>query len=87
MTMNRRRLMLGIGAALLVGGWGATRYVVQQQRTFPPVGGRRTIGTYDPWHAGELYGQTIYIGGVIGMAVGAGLIGFAVLRPTSRMDE
>ncbi len=84
MTMGRRRLVLGIGAALLIGGWGATRYAAQQQSTFPPVGGRRTIGIYSPWHAGELYGQTIYIGGVVSMAVGAGLIGFAALPPTSR---
>ncbi|MEE9128542.1 MAG: hypothetical protein V3T84_00880 [Phycisphaerales bacterium] len=56
MTMGRRRLMLGIGAALLVGGWGVIRYAD-------------------------------FIGGVLSMAVGAGLIGFAVLRPTNHKDE
>ena len=56
MTTNRRRLMLGIGAALLVGGWGAIRYAD-------------------------------FIGGVLSMAVGAGLIGFAALRPTNDKDE
>ena len=28
MTMNRRRLMLVIGAVLLIGGWGTTRFAV-----------------------------------------------------------
>ena len=63
MTMNRRRLMLAIGAALLVGGWGATWTFYN-----PPD---RIIG----------------VAGVVSMAIGAGLIGFAVLRPTNRKDE
>ncbi len=63
MTMGRRRLMLAIGAALLVGGWGATWTFYN-----PPD---RIIG----------------VAGVISMAIGAGLIGFAILRPTTRSDE
>ncbi len=63
MTMNRRRLMLAIGAALLVGGWGATWTFYN-----PPD---RIIG----------------VAGVVSMAVGAGLMGFAMLQPTNRKDE
>ena len=74
MTMNRRRLMLGIGAALLVGGWGATQYGKQLQTVFPR--GRS-------WSS-HPSGRYIYISGYTGMAVGAGLIGFGVLRPVNR---
>ena len=63
MTTGRRRLMLAIGAALLVGGWGATWTFYN-----PPD---RIIG----------------VAGVVSMAIGAGLIGFAMLRPTNHKDE
>ncbi len=58
MTRNStiRRLMLAVGAALLVGGWGAAAF---------PDAGQQAI---------------IY------MAVGAGLIGFALPRPRDRSD-
>ena len=50
-----------------------------------------TIATADAsgqkWVPGMSYGQTIYIGGIVSMAVGAGLIGFAVLRPTNHKDD
>ena len=36
---------------------------------------------------GAAYGQAIYVGGFVSTAIGAGLIGFAVLRPTNRKDE
>ncbi len=88
MTMNRRRLILAFGAALLVGGWGATQYAAQQQKIYGRTSQYVTIATADAsgqkWVPGESYGQSIYIGGIVGMAVGAGLIGFAILRPTTR---
>ncbi len=55
--------MLAIGAALLVGGWGATWTFYN-----PPD---RIIG----------------VAGVVSMAVGAGLVGFAFLRPTNHKGE
>ncbi len=63
MAINRRRLMLAIGAVLFGGGWGAT------------------------WTFYSPPGRIIGVAGVVAMAVGAGLIGFAVLRPTTRKDE
>ncbi|MEE9130546.1 MAG: hypothetical protein V3T84_11055 [Phycisphaerales bacterium] len=75
MSMIRRRLMLGIGAALLVGGWGATRYAAQHQRA------------YSYYRSDAVCQRTVYIGGVVTMAIGAGFIGFAVLRHTNRKDE
>ena len=73
--------MLAIGAALLVGGWGTTRYVHEQQQG-------RTEWKYQVWFGdpdhGHMASRVIYGGGVLGMAIGAGLIGFAVLRPTNR---
>ena len=56
MTMGRRRLVLAIGAAVLVGGWGATW-------TF----------SNPPW-------RIVGVAGVVSMAVGAGLMGFAALQ-------
>ena len=66
-----RRLLIGVGAALLIGGWGTTRYAHEQQMS------RRLDGN----HRAALWGETrhIYGAGVLGMAVGAGLIGFAIL--------
>ena len=85
MTTNRRRLMLGIGAALLVGGWGTTRYADEQQQQ----AGESL--KYGHWFWGGPFngipGRVFYGGGVICMALGAGLIGFGVLRPTNRKDE
>ncbi len=88
--MNRRRLMLAIGAALLVGGAGTAYYGVLQRTsgytTSRPLfrsGGGRTSTR----HAGDPVDPYFFIGGLVGMALGAGLIGFAVLRPTNRKDE
>ena len=39
MTMGLRRLMLGIGAALLVGGWGAWKYIYQAHEALGPAYG------------------------------------------------
>ncbi len=84
-----RRLMLAIGAALLVGGWGTTRYADEQQQA-AITGYRWEIRL---WISGRsrseqlIPSRVIYGAGVIGMAIGAGLIGFAVLRPTKPNDE
>ena len=88
MTMGRRRLMLATGAALLVGGWGATRFAHEQQQALPSGSGRQLqwrVRIHVGWPGGA--GRVIYGAGVASMALGAGLIGFAVLRPTNRNDE
>lgn len=84
MTIIRRRLMLGIGAALLVGGWGATRFAHEQQQSFSADGWRQHVWTTKTHIRLVGPSQVIYGAGVISMALGAGLIGFAVLRPTNR---
>ncbi len=63
MAINRRRLMLAIGAVLFGGGFAAT------------------------WTFYSPPGLIIGIAGVVAMAIGAGLIALAVLRPTNRNDE
>ena len=78
MTPTRRRLMLGLGAALLVGGWWATSDSMLDHFVHPLRGGYSYI---------DRSAKYVYFGGVAGMVVGAGLIGFAVLRPTNRKDE
>ena len=64
MTMIRRRLMLVIGAVLLIEGWGVTRFADEPQQAF---------------NNGAIYGI-----GVFSMVLGAGYIGYVVLRPTNR---
>ena len=83
----KRRIVLGLGAALLVGGWGTTRYADEQQQTEPGI----RNGKLALWVSGEAFGRetrvipsrVIYGTGIIGMAIGAGLIGFGILRPTN----
>ena len=55
MNTTIRRCLIAVGAALLVGGCGATRY------------------------AEKMFSRDIYVTGVVGMAIGAGLIGLAWL--------
>ncbi len=85
MTMTRRRLMLAIGAAWLVGGWGSMQYAVQNSIRSDSLGltmWHRDSASWIPWGGGAVYN-----GGGIIMALGAGLIGFAALRPTTRDAE
>ena len=56
MTRAIRRFRLAVGAARLIGGWGAAAFPDARQEA------------------------------ILGMAVGAGLIGFATPRPRDRSD-
>ncbi len=83
--MGRRRLTLAIGAVLLVGGWGTCGYAKQHDQ----VGtlGRARIDALPHTTLWDREYAAVYLGGVAAMAIGAGLIGFAILRPTNRNDE
>ena len=94
MTRAIRRWMLGIGAALLIGGWGMTRYADARQLAMdnqrqPAL--RLWTGRYrspSSWLPNtNVASRTIFGSGVVAMAVGAGLIGFAIQRPRDRSDE
>ena len=79
MNTKLRRTMFGLGAALLVGGWGTTRYADEQQQAVRSGDSRR----YVAWIrglSGDIPTKTIYMTGVLSMALGAGLIGLAALR-------
>ena len=78
--MNRRRLMLTLGPVLVIGGLVAATYGKLQLSPGHATG----ISTL---HSGFPMDRTLLIRGVVGMVVGAGLIGFAVLRPTNRKAE
>ena len=73
-----RQIVLGVGAALLVGGWGATRYAIQSYEAF-----RETYQTVvsQVWSHWQEHDRPIFIRGIISMTVGAGLIGVALLKP------
>ena len=83
MKLVTRQWILGVGTALLVGGWGVTGCAKEQQKSaltdmgFVLWGG--TVVT-------SARSKTIYACGVLSMAVGAGLIGFAIYRPRDRSD-
>ena len=59
-VMTNRRLLIALGAALLVGGWGTTRFIHEMQ-------------AFSSVNAVPFYGVC-----VLGMTLGAGLIGFGV---------
>ena len=87
MKTNTRRILLGIiGAALVVGGWGLTRYADEQQQVVSPgetTNDARIKVWADGWYwvrDSLLASRLIFGGGVLSMAIGAGLIGFALLR-------
>lgn len=87
MTPQIRRIVLGLGAALLVGGWGTTRYADEQQQI---VSVQSRSGKVDLWSEGRgglVASQSIYAAGVLVMALGAGLIGFAIPRPRDRSKD
>ena len=87
MRRANRRWMLGIGAALLIGGWGMTRYAHERLMTYPTsVGERGRLSTYSRQRNWDDSGG-IFAGGVVMMAVGAGLLGFAIPPLRSRSDE
>ena len=73
---NRRLLMLAIGAVLVVGGAGLRIYAAQQHKRQVQIG-----------YAEPARGVNLTVGGFVSIAVGASLIVFAVLRPTSSKDE
>ena len=73
MRGDTRRFLMAVGAALVVGGLGATRYVVQ---TLDQPS--ETYGWLD-WH--WLTGPRLYASGWIFMTIGAALLGCAWVRP------
>lgn len=74
-----RRLLLTVGAVMLVGGWGTTLYAAQHQE-ISSSSTPRGFAAVSVWDR-ELRG--VYIRGVLGMAVGAGMISFGVWRRLS----
>ena len=114
MTQTKRRILLGIGAALLVGGWGTTRYADEQQQAFPsgrnrmlawkgrpreaPAGQPLTDEDFSSkWQKAQAERadpkptdwaipatRTIYASGVALMAIGAGVLAFAVPKTEAR---
>ena len=89
--MNRllRRFVLGIGAALLVGGWGATHYADEQQQ-IPSS----PTAKYRMWMLDDERGmwsrpasRRLYGGGVISMGLGAFLIGVSILPLSTNRAE
>ena len=67
-----RRLLLGVGAALLIGGWATIGYAKDRQRI-------ASDGLPAGISVRYSNGRSIYIGGAIIMTIGAGVIGFAIL--------
>ena len=90
MSMNRRRLMLAIGAALFGGGWGATwtfynpagRIIGVAGVVSMAVGAGFFAGGWAAMHYAAQYQdvhdstETFFLA-AISMVVGAGLMGFA----------
>ncbi len=77
-----RRILLGIGAALLVGGWGTTRYAVEHMNSqISTEGWKESFAiAFDPYVVWRAEVRGIYAAGVVGMALGAGMLAFAIPR-------
>ncbi len=84
MGFLNRRVMIGFASAMLVGGWGATRYAGQQQQLVEP-GKERLLAWRGESKGARKAGvvlpasRTVYASGLITMAFGAGVLGFQVL--------
>ena len=83
-TLLLRQTLVGIGAALLVGGWGMTKYADAQVAVVSSLGTAVHLNT---WANGRVARnwiisptRTTYKNGVLCMAFGAGLIGFGLSR-------
>ncbi len=83
MKLVTRRWILGVGTALLVGGWGMTRYAHERLMTYPSDIGQRDRHSRQ-WAWDDSSG--IFAGGVVMMTLGAGTIAFAIPRPRDRSD-
>ena len=82
--MRDRRLLIALGAVLLVGGWGVTQFIHEEQMAIP-MRNEDSLPRLKRWYTGTVTGpykaprgRVIYRAGVLGMALGAGLIGFGV---------
>ena len=84
MGILNRRVIIGFATAMLVGGWGATRYAGEQQQLVEP--GKERLRAW----RGESRGarkagvdlpasRTVYASGLITMTVGGALLGYLVL--------
>ncbi len=87
MWLVLRRLLLGLGAVLLVGGWGLLRYADARQQAVANGGSDQlTLWTGEKQKVGswlaaeELPGETLYRSGMIAMGAGAALVVFAFPR-------
>ncbi len=78
-----RRIGLGLGAALLVGGWGMMRYADEQQQT-ASVGKSRFTLWRDGIGESLSPSRHIYTAGVVLIALGAGTIGLSAPGPWRR---
>ena len=85
MTVTTRRVVLGIGLALLVGGLGTAVYArLQTEVGYRYDGKGRGTREVEVWD--DSYGPA-FIGGIVLMAIGAGLIGFGALRGENKEGE
>ena len=82
----RSRITIALGAALLVGGWGTIQYAREQQQAVSVDHMTRVdfwIG-YEMPEPGILPGRWVFAAGVLAMAMGAGLLGFALVPRCER---
>ena len=83
-----RRALLGIGAALLVGGWGCTRYADSRQEAVAsgkaePIGvwqGERVKASALVGKPNFVPGRTLYRTGILCMGIGVAVVVMAFPR-------
>ncbi len=83
MVSGKHRLVLAIAAALVVGGWGATRYAGEQQQMLPAGNERLQAWQGDSRRARKHHlppSRVIYAVGGLAMAIGALTLGYSLVR-------
>ena len=75
MKLTTRRIILGIGAALLVGGWGMTRYAVLFSSNAEVM-----VAIWEGYVVDWPPMKLTFTAGIVTMTIGAGLLGFGALR-------
>lgn len=86
MNNTKRRIVLGLGAALLVGGWGVMQFVKEKQQSTTTRADRREF----VWHGGDdeiLSSRIMFTSSIVSMTIGAGLIAFSLIKTKESKDE
>ena len=83
MASGRDRVILGLAAALVVGGWGATRFAGEQQEMLPAGNERLQAWQGESRRARKHHlppSRVVYAAGGLAMLLGALTLGYSLVK-------